>query len=171
MHTPAPLVSPETAFASFDLVSFGSILVPGHPLRFGFQVDIVPAQNACKQTLIALVSRDQEMRNGVSHSHGFAIKVDLETGEVWDLLNDSGLIGWIERPMDSFTDEEPLLLNWEVEHHGSALIPRLQIANEVFLYPALKYTEGMVMDTVAGCEAGQGAQTAFLHPAVWRESL
>ncbi len=171
MHLPAPLVSPETAFSSFDLVSFGDILVPDHPLRFGFQVDVVPSANACKQLIVALVSRDSEMRNGIKRTHGFAVRVDLETGEIWDLLNDSGLVGWVEQPMDSFTDEEPLLLNWEVDHHGAALIPRLQIANEVFLYPALRHTPGMVMDTVAGSESGLGTETSFLHPAVWRESL
>jgi len=171
MHTPAPLVSPETAFASFDLVSFGSVVVPAHPLRFGFQVDIVPFQNACQQVIIALVSRDVEVRNGSAHTHGFAVRVDLETGEIWDLLNDSGLVGWIERPMDSFTDEEPLTLNWVVEHYGSALIPKLQIADEVFLYPALRYTPDMVMDTVTGSNLGYGAVTNFMHPAVWKESM
>lgn len=171
MHTPAPLVSPETAFASFDLASFGEILVPDHPLRFGFQVDIVPSQNPCQHIILALISRQTEIRDGVKHTHGFAVKVDLETGEIWDLLNDSGLVGWIDRPMDSFTDEEPLLLNWEVEHYGAALIPKLQIANEVFLYPALRFTDGMIMDTVTGSETGMGALTTFLHPAVWKESL
>ena len=171
MHTPAPLTSPEMAFATFDLLSFGDILVPDHPLRFGFQVDIVPSQNACRQIVIALVSKQREAGEPTERTHGFAVRVDLETGEIWDLLNDSGLVGWIERPMNSFTDEEPLLLNWEVDHHGAALIPRLQIANEVFLYPALLYTDGMVMETVAGSESESGAQATFLHPAVWKESF
>ncbi|MBB5038942.1 hypothetical protein [Prosthecobacter dejongeii] len=171
MQTPAPLVSSEMAFANFDLLSFGEILVPDHPLRFGFQVDIVPSQNACRQIVIALVAKTSEVSAEGHPMHGFAVRVDLETGEIWDLVNDSGLVGWIERPMDSFTDEEPLLLNWEVEHHGAALIPRLQIADEVFLYPALLYRDGMTMDTVAGSEAGKAAAATFLHPAVWRESL
>ncbi|TDU81092.1 hypothetical protein EI77_00394 [Prosthecobacter fusiformis] len=171
MHTPAPLVSPETAFASYDLVSFGKVLVPAHPLRFGFQVDIVPSQSVCKQVVFALVSSELEIQNGVKRSHGFAVRVDIETGEIWDLLNDSGLVGWIEQPMDSFTDEEPLLLNWEIEHYGAALIPKLKIASEVFLYPALRHTPDMVMDTVAGNETGKGPLTTFIHPAVWKESL
>lgn len=171
MHTPAPLVSPETAFASFELLSFGEVLVPDHPLRFGFQLDIVPSLNSCTQVIFALISQDRDVREGTSHTHGFAVRVDLETGEIWDLLNGSGLVGWIEQPMDSFTDEEPLLLNWEVEHYGSALIPKLQIASEVFLYPALRHTPGMVMDTVAGSEAGELSPSTFIHPAVWKESM
>lgn len=172
MQTPAPLVSPETAFAGFNLVSFGEILVPDHPLRFGFQVDIVPSQNHCRQIILALVSNQRSGPEGEKRTHGFAVKLDLDSGEIWDLLNDSGLVGWLERPMDSFTDEEPLMLNWEVEHLGCALIPKLQIANEVFLYPALRYTPGMVMDTVAGSDNDPvlGSMT-YLHPAVWRESL
>jgi hypothetical protein len=171
MQTPAPLTSPETAFASYDLLSFGKILVPDHPLRFGFQLDIVPSMNSCNQVIFALVSQDRDVRNGVSHSHGFAVRVDLETGEIWDLLNGSGLVGWIEQPMDSFTDEEPLLLSWEVEHYGCALIPKLQIASEVYLYPALRHTPAMVMDTVAGSESGELSTATFIHPAVWKESM
>lgn len=171
MHTPAPLASSETAFTGFDLVRFGEILVPDHPLRFGFQVDIVPSQIGSQQVVFALLSTDREAPYGNGRTHGFVVKVDLLSGEVWDLLNDSGLVGWIERPMDHFTDEEPLTLNWEVEHHGAALIPRLQIADEVFLYPALLYTDGMIMDTVAGGDVGQDMAGAFMHPAVWKESF
>lgn len=171
MHTPAPLASSETAFASFDLVSFGEILVPDHPLRFGFQVDVIPSQTGSQHVIFALLSTNRAAAQGCGRTHGFAVKVDLLTGEIWDLLNDSGLVGWIEKPMDSFTDEEPLSLNWEVEHYGAALIPKLQIANEVFLYPALRYTDGMVMDTVAGGEIARDVSSAFMHPAVWKESL
>lgn len=171
MHTPAPIVSPEMAFASFDLVSFGEITVPEHPLRFGFQVDIVPEAEVNQQLIFALVSQNRGTE-GRAKTHGFAIRLDLKTGEVWDLLSDSGLIGWIDGPVTRFTDEEPLLLSWQVEHLGAALIPKLQIGDEVFLYPALRYEEGMVMDTMAGTLAGKTATlSAFMHPAVWRESL
>ncbi|SKB02213.1 hypothetical protein SAMN02745166_03581 [Prosthecobacter debontii] len=171
MHTPAPLASSEVAFASFDLVSFGEILVPDHPLRFGFQYDVVPSQTGSQNIILALTAVAKIPGTEQSCTRGFAVKVDLVTGEVWDLLNDSGLVGWIERPMDTFTDEEPMLLNWEVEHYGAALIPKLQIGGEVFLYPALRYTDGMVMDTVAGLDIGQDPASTFMHPAVWKESL
>lgn len=170
MHTPAPLASPTSVFSAYNLVSFGDIVVPPHPLRFGFQVDIVPSQNECRQVVFALLCKDSQGSSEAPTS-GFAIRVDLQTGEVWDLLNDSGLIGWVEKPMEAFTEEEPMLFNWEVEHFGSALIPRLQIGDEVFLYPALYHNPGLQMTTVAGTEAGLDSAPAFLHPAVWKEAF
>lgn len=138
-------------------------MVPDHPLRFGFQVDLVPQQTEATAVVVGLLDASP------GSQRGFAVKVDLQTGEVWDLLNDSGLIGWVERPMEGFSDEEPMLISWEIEHYGSALIPKLQIGNDTFLYPALRYTEGMSMRTLTG---GEGNVTvAFLHPAVWRESM
>ena len=173
MHTPSPLVSPEMAFASFDLVSFGQVDVPVHPLRFGFQVAIIPALSP-PQVLFGLVTRGRDA-DSRAKTHGFAVRLDLTTGEVWDVLNDSGLMGWLDEPEKfhvRFTDEEPMLLSWQVEHLGTALIPRLHIGGDEWLYPALPYAENMVMDTIAGGAGDKGSTlTAFLHPALWRESL
>ena len=173
MHPPTSLTSPEMAFASFDLVSFGTIEVPPHPLRFGFQVDIVPGETP-PQIMFGLVSRHKN-REGKSHSVGFAIHLDLRTGEIWDLLNESGLLGIIpdaELFFAQFSDEEPLLLSWEVEHLGSALIPMLHIGGEEWLYPAIGFRDGMAMETIAGGAGDHGStMTAFMHPAVWRETM
>lgn len=172
MNTPTPVISSDSAFACFDLVGFGQVTVPEHPLRFGFQVDIIPSQ-APTHLLFGLITRVRDGRFS-GRSHGFAVRVDLETGEIWDALNDSGLIGWIHSPetLNRFTDEEPMLLSWEVEHLGNALIPRLQIANEEWLYPTLECRAPMSMDTIAGCLGDQsGGMDVFMHPAVWREQI
>jgi hypothetical protein len=173
MHQPTSLVSPEMSFARFDLVSFGSVEVPAHPLHFGFQVDIIP-ESAPHQIMFGLVSR-QKMADGKSYSAGFAIHLDLTTGEVWDLLNDNGLLGIIsnhELFFSGFSDEEPMLLSWKVEHLGTALIPKLHIGGEEWLYPAIGYRNGMLMQTLAGAAGDYGSTlTAFHHPAVWRETM
>jgi hypothetical protein len=173
MHSPITHNSPEAAFASFDIVSFGTIVVPPHPLRFGFQLDIVPEETP-PQIMFGLVSRHNN-REGKSRALGFAIQLDLQTGEIWDLLNESGLLGMIpnaELFFSQFSDEEPLLLSWEVEHLGSALIPRLHIGGEEWLYPAIAFRDGMAMDTIAGGAGDRGStMTAFMHPAVWRETM
>ena len=119
MHQPTSLVSPEMSFARFDLVSFGSVEVPAHPLHFGFQVDIIP-ESAPHQIMFGLVSR-QKMADGKSYSAGFAIHLDLTTGEVWDLLNDNGLLGIIsnhELFFSGFSDEEPMLLEGRAPGNG-----------------------------------------------------
>jgi hypothetical protein len=65
-----------------------------------------------------------------------------------------------------------MLMSWEVEHLGNALIPRLHIGGEVWLYPAIKAYDSLTMDTLAGGEGDKGStMTAFMHPAVWREVL
>lgn len=173
MHTPTTFVSPEMAFASFDMVSFGILEVPPHPLRFGFQVDIIPEESP-RQIMFGLVSRHRSPE-GKTSSVGFAVQFDLQTGEVWDLLNDSGLLGMIpdvDLFLGQFSDEEPMLLSWEVEHLGSALIPKLHIGGEEWLYPAIGFRDGMRMETLAGGAGDHGSTlSSFLHPAVWRETL
>lgn len=174
MHAPVAHSSPEMAFANFDMISFGSIEVPPHPLRFGFQVDIVPLESP-PHIMFGLVSRHRQ-RDGRSVSCGFAVRLDLESGEVWDILNDTGLMGSIPTHQEffsSFSDEEPLLLSWEVEHLGAALIPKLHIGSEQWLYPAIGYRDHLTrMETLAGAAGDRGSTVStFLYPAVWRETL
>ena len=175
MHHPTRIVSPEMAFANFDLVSFGSLIIPPHPLRFGFQVDIIPSESP-NEILFGLVCQDRRGgSSGRSRTQGFAVRLDLNTGEVWDLLNNSGLTGLMVEPEtfnERFTDEEPMLLSWKVEHLGNALIPRLHIGGEEWLYPAIYAQDGLVMETLAGGAGDKGSTlTAVLHPAVWPEVL
>lgn len=163
----------DPAFSGFELHSFGSILLPDHPIRFGFEVDIVPS-NCPKNILFGLVSRDP-VNGGCAKTTGFAVRVDLEMREVWDVLNDSGLVGWVEHPQGiaAFTDEEPLLLGWEIEFLGKALIPKLVVADQQWLYPAIHCEHPMVIETVVGWAGEWEADPRgiFLHPALWREQL
>jgi len=163
----------DPAFAGFHTQSYGSLLLPDHPIRFGFQVDIVP-ENCPNSIIFGIVSRDPA--NG-SHAKtsGFAVRVDLEMREVWDALNKSGLVGWVEHPLGlaGFTDEEPLLLGWEIEFHGHALIPKLVVADQQWLYPAIQCPNPVVMETVIGWQGpwDHDPRSTFLHPALWREQL
>lgn len=163
----------DPAFAGFQLQSYGSLLLPDHPIRFGFQVDIVPG-NCPSSILFGLVSRDPV--NGESaKTSGFAVRIDLEMREVWDVLNGSGLVGWVEHPLGlaGFTDEEPLLLGWEIEYHGHALIPKLVVADQQWLYPAIQCPHPIVIETIVGWagESEQDPRGIFLHPALWREQI
>lgn len=161
------------AFADFETFSFGSLLLPGHPIRFGFQVDLIPT-TCPPQLLFGLLSRDTV--NGSSRKlSGFTVKLDLEMREVWDYINGSGLVGWIEHPqgLAGFTDEEPLLLGWEIEWHGKALIPKLIVGQQQWLYPAIQCTQPVVMESLVGWAGAEGsnARDIFLHPALWREHV
>ncbi len=163
----------DPAFSGFLVQSYGSLLLPDHPIRFGFQVDIVP-DNCPTTILFGLVSRDP-VNGGHAKTTGFAVRVDLEMREVWDALNGSGLVGWVEHPngLKGFTDEEPLLLGWEIEYHGEALIPKLVVGDQQWLYPAIQCPNPVVMETVIGWQGEweHDPRSTFLHPALWREQL
>lgn len=163
----------DPAFAGFHTQSYGSLLLPDHPIRFGFQVDIVP-ENCPNSILFGIVSRDPANSSHAKTS-GFAVRVDLEMREVWDALNKSGLVGWVEHPQGlvGFTDEEPLLLGWEIEYHGQALIPKLIVADQQWLYPAIQCPHPVVMETVIGWQGewDRDPRSTFLHPALWREQI
>ncbi|MEZ5387828.1 MAG: hypothetical protein R3F13_20155 [Prosthecobacter sp.] len=164
----------DPAFSDFQVTSFGSVLLPDHPIRFGFQVDIVPS-NCPSSILFGLISRDPVNGGNAATTSGFAVRVDLEMREVWDTLNDSGLIGWVEHPLGlaGFTDEEPLLLGWEIEFHGQVLIPKLIVADQQWLYPAIQCPKPIVMESIVGWQddSDLDPRNVFLHPALWREQV
>lgn len=164
----------DPAFSDFQVMSFGSVLLPDHPIRFGFQVDIVPS-NCPTSILFGLISRDHVNGGRAAKTSGFAVRVDLEMREVWDMINDSGLVGWVEHPLGlaAFTDEEPLLLRWEIEFHGQVLIPKLIVADQQWLYPAIQCPSPIVMESVVGWqgECDADPRSVFLHPALWREQV
>ncbi|MFO1483122.1 MAG: hypothetical protein U1F71_07115 [Verrucomicrobiaceae bacterium] len=163
----------DPAFAGFHVHSFGSLVLPDHPIRFGFQVDIVPS-DCPSSILFGLVSRDP-VNGGCPKTSGFAVRVDLEMREIWDALNGSGLVGWVEHPLGiaGFTDEEPLLLGWEIEFHGTALIPKLVVADQQWLYPAIQCPNPVAMESVIGWQGDPiiDPRDIFLHPALWREQV
>lgn len=164
----------DPAFSDFQVMSFGSVLLPDHPIRFGFQVDIVPS-HCPPSILFGLISRDPVNGGSAAKTSGFTVRVDLEMREVWDTLNDSGLVGWVEHPLGlaGFTDEEPLLLGWEIEFHGQALIPKLIVADQQWLYPAIQCPSPIVMESIVGWQEDWDAdpRSIFLHPALWREQV
>lgn len=167
-------VASDPAFSDFQVMSYGSLLLPGHPIRFGFQVDIVP-ENCPPHILFGLISRDP-VNGGHPKTTGFAVKVDLKMREVWDVLNGSGLVGWVEHPLGlaGFTDEEPLLLGWEIEFHGQAMIPKLVVGDQQWLYPAIHCTEAVVMESIVGWQGkcdSEDPRNLFMHPALWREHV
>ncbi len=168
MIYPTPLTISQPTLEGYDWISFGSLEVPMQPLRFGFQIDVSPAAPH-PDVVFALVARNGSA-DGLGE--GFAVRIDLDRGEIWDLVNDSGLVGWIEHPLGlaAFSLEEPMLLSWEVERIGSVLIPKLQVAGEEWLYPSIRSASEMKFTGLAGCTAEiASAGDFFMHPALWGE--
>jgi len=71
----------------------------------------------------------------VSRSPGIGIAVDLQTGLVTDLVNDQGVLGYLESaPGDA---EGPLHVRIEVDMIGRVVLPRIIVGDDVILHPAL----------------------------------
>ena len=173
MQTTAAPYSSALAFKEFSVESLGHLVVPDHPIRFGFQIDVVP-ENCPSQVVFGLVARDPA-NGGPASSYGFAVRIDLENREIWDVLNGAGLVGWVEHPLglSAYTDEEPLLLGWEIELHGHNLIPKLQVGEQQWLYPTIHCPQATTMEAIVGWEGAweNGTKGFAMHPALWREQL
>ena len=159
---------PEADLESFELLNFGKLEVPAEPVRFGFQIDLTPSV-LLSELVFGLVQKGG--KPGASRA-GFAVRLDLDRGEIWDVANSSGLIGLIEDPQSyiSAASQEPILLSLEIERLGSAMLPKLQIGGEEWLYPAIRSLESMEFLAVAGCSAAHAeGLELFDNPALWCE--
>ena len=166
MIQPLPIRVCEPSLESFEWVGFGKLTIPARPVQFGFQLDMVPTFNH-PEISFGIVQRDPSNH---SLKMGFAVRIDFERGEIWDLCNNMGLVGWLEQPYGNqgYSPEEPMLLSWEVERIGSALIPRLQVGGEEWLYPSIRSTEDLELSAIAGCASDLiKPQDSFIHPALW----
>lgn len=170
--TPSHVTLPEAELESFDTLNFGTVSVPARPSRFGFQVDVTPTPGM-NEVVFGLVQSPAGSRSGKPRL-GFAVRVDLERGEIWDLVNGSGLIGWVETPLGCAGSDRTFLLSLEIERIGSALLPKLQVGGEEWLYPAVRSTDALDFVAIAGC-AGSTRDSAAHHshlvkPSVWCEA-
>jgi hypothetical protein len=150
--------------SDFSTSCHGKIRVRQCSTSFGFQI------HACNPlphpTLVFALSQVVEPGG---KSVQFAVRVDLESGEIWDIANSTGVIGWLDRELwPSVTEEYPLVLRWEVEHTGSALIPRLLIGEEEWLYPSVLFPGEATFSAVTGHNlAGATMRDVFSPGYVW----
>ncbi len=169
---PLPLALPDVEFESFQLLNFGHLPASTVPSRFGFQLDVKPLANL-HQVVFGMVQpagdRDSAQRVG------FAVRVDLERGEIWDLVNGSGLLGWLEEPAGCADGErqDSMLLSLEIERVGAALLPKLQIGGEEWLYPAIRCSDTLEFTAIAGVgqDAGVTLEECWTNPTLWSEDL
>ncbi|HSI62895.1 MAG TPA: hypothetical protein VLE43_07240 [Candidatus Saccharimonadia bacterium] len=133
---------------------------------FGFEI------RACNPVshpslVFALVEDSRGRQNPVQ----FAVRVDLESGEIWDIANNTGVIGWLERDLWPSSEEEyPLVLRWEIERAGDALIPRLQIGDEEWLYPSVLFSGDAPFAALSGHNIeGLAHRDVFSPGYVWSQ--
>lgn len=164
--SPASVSLQDSQFESFDVLNFGAISVPAKPARFGFQLDVSPSADL-QQVVFGLMEKDETVPSG--KRVGFAVRIDLERGEIWDIVNGSGLIGWVENSLGSNAEGKPesFLLSLEIERLGSALLPKLQVGGEEWLYPAVRSQDELEFMAVAGCGGAVDSESCLTKPTIW----
>lgn len=148
---------------AFRISGHGRIQVSKATLSFGFQIrarDVVPHPSLVFG-LAQIHSPGQAAR--------FSIRLDLESGEVWDAANDCGLLGHLSTANWPSRDQEhPLVLRWEIERNGTALIPRLHIGDEEILYPSQHFPDEASFVAFTGHDLEEVDRSAIFAPGyVW----
>ncbi len=158
MNLLAPTHWPEILHV-FRIQGHGRIWVTGRTQRFGFQIrarDAFPHPSL----LFGLAQV-----NGDGHGARFAVRIDFESGEVWDAAHEGGLLGSLESSHWQAKDEEhPLVLRWEIDRAREALIPRLFIGQEEFLYPSMRFQGESPFVAFTGHDLDGIAQSAVFSP-------
>jgi hypothetical protein len=144
MNPAAPLQAKSTALQEFSLLNYGSIDVAAGPSKFGFEIEVTPSV-VLSEVYLALVQPDT---TPAQQRVGFGIRIDWERGEIWDALNGAGIVGWLEDDWSNFGST--VKLSFQIERIGSALLPRLIIGSEEWLYPALRSSSALTMMALAG---------------------
>jgi hypothetical protein len=140
---------------------YGSIEVTGVTNGFGFQIR---ACNPLSHPSLYLALTSLDAPQAVT----FAVRVDLESGEIWDIGNNTGMLGWLDRELWPSYEDYPLMLRWEIEHTGLSLIPRLIIGEEEWLYPSVAFPGDAQFTALAGHDMADAAINEVFAPGyVW----
>ena len=70
-----------------------------------------------------------------TNSPGIGVAVDLQTGLVTDVVNDQGVLGYLENAPGEAGG--PVHVRIEVEVHGRVVLPRIRVGEDEILHPAL----------------------------------
>lgn len=106
--------------------------VPDHRTTLVFEGDLHHGERNQK-LFLGLMETDSV---GIaSRSPGIGVAIDLQTGLVTDLVNDQGVLGYLENPPGEA--DGPLHVRVEVETIGRVLLPRIIVGDDVILHPAL----------------------------------
>ncbi len=162
-----PSAQPDWTHCLTEVSAYGQLDVPAFNCQLAFEVDIVP--RACPdQIYFGLVCFDAQ---GHSPRAGFAVRLDLHRGEVWDVLNGGGLLGHLETGplgLERYDEDESLLLSLRVGKLGGNLLPELRIGDQLFLYPAIATQEGTRFSAITGAfQPGRDAAPFCHFPALW----
>lgn len=93
------------------------------------------------------------------NSPGIGISIDPRTGAITDVVNDQGVIGYIED--EDLTPGRQLSVRMEVEVLNQVCIPKLTIGEESFLHPALFLGSPATLTALVGSSVVPNGRPSF----------
>ena len=104
-----------------------------------------------------------------SVSSGIAVSIDPMSGEIVDLVNSQGIIGYLdETPLE---ERESIFLCIDVEKLRSIFIPKITVGEERILHPALHLSNQQPISLVVGStDAAAGALFENPHFMITRRA-
>ena len=114
-----------------------------------------------QKIFFGLLDTDGLDRRAISRSCGIAVSIDPLSGEVVDLINSQGVIGYLEAvPLE---EREPIFLCIDVEKLRSIFIPKITVGEEKILHPALHLLNQQPVGLVVG-STDSAAGALFENP-------
>ena len=116
----------------YDVRRVDTTALPASRSTVIFECDLLPGVRSQK-VFLGLMETDSA--GIVPHSPGIGVSVDMLTGLVTDLVNDQGVLGYLENPPGDAEGAVPVRI--EVEMIGRVVLPRITVGRDVILHPAL----------------------------------
>ncbi|MFT4550119.1 MAG: hypothetical protein ACI9UA_001206 [Pseudoalteromonas tetraodonis] len=114
-----------------------------------------------QKLFFGLLDTDSLDKHSFSTSSGIAISIDPVSGEIVDMINSQGIIGYLENtPLEEC---ESIFLCIDVEKLRSIFIPKITVGEEKILHPALHLSNQQPISLVVG-STDSAAGALFENP-------
>ena len=114
-----------------------------------------------QKLFFGLLDTDSLDNQSFSPSCGIAVSIDPLSGEVVDLINSQGIVGYLDTvPLE---EREAIFLCIDVEKLRSIFIPKITIGEEKILHPALHLNNQQPISLVVG-STDSAAGALFENP-------
>ena len=119
--------------------------MPDHRSTLVFECDLLHGERDQK---VFLGLMEPEALGSGARCPGIGVAVDMRTGLVTDVVNDQGVLGYLETaPVET---DGPLHVRIEVEMIGRVLLPRIFVGADVILHPSLYLDSGGTLSAMVG---------------------
>ena len=114
-----------------------------------------------QKIFFGLLDTDNLDSQQISPTSGIAVSIDPLSGEIVDLVNSQGIIGYLE--IVPLEEREAIFLCIDVEKLRSIFIPKITIGEEKILHPALHLSNHQPVSLVVG-STDSAAGALFENP-------